>query len=299
MQELGPPAAIPEGGQAGRGGRAGAEIGEKARSQAPDVSRGTPDAVHSGPPSPRRAALAPAVHPRMESPPLPGGRCARRCHRRGGARAGGRGARPSGWGRASGRAGPGRRAARPPGRPEGGARTHLHLLAAQLERISFLSYLELDLAGVEVVHVEVAAPVAVEGVELLHDDVDVVVGDLVHPSACTSATRACPPVVLSGIGSWMLAIVDSFLASTSRLWGEMYEALARTVGSVHHLGPPPHRGDERPAAGHHVLRHLRGRRAEAVGCLGRLCPRDERPPTVGHGGGVLSRRGSFFEPRGL
>ena len=35
MQELGPPAAIPEGGQAGRGGRAGAEIWGKALSQGP------------------------------------------------------------------------------------------------------------------------------------------------------------------------------------------------------------------------------------------------------------------------
>lgn len=35
----------------------------------------------------------------------------------------------------------------------------------------------------------------------------------------------------------MLAIVDSFLASTSRLWGEMYGALARTVGSVTSVRP--------------------------------------------------------------
>ena len=50
---------IPEGGQAGRGG---AEIGGKARSPDPYVSRGSP-AVNSGPTPPRRAVLAPLVHP--------------------------------------------------------------------------------------------------------------------------------------------------------------------------------------------------------------------------------------------
>ena len=48
---------------AGAGGRAGAEIGGKAGSPDLYVSRGTPEAVNSGPPPPRRAALAPAVHP--------------------------------------------------------------------------------------------------------------------------------------------------------------------------------------------------------------------------------------------
>ena len=40
-----------EGGNRGRGGRAGAEIWGKARLPGQNISRGTPDAVHSGPPS--------------------------------------------------------------------------------------------------------------------------------------------------------------------------------------------------------------------------------------------------------
>ena len=38
--------------EAGRGGRAGAEIWGKSGSPGPDGSRGTPDAVHSAPPPP-------------------------------------------------------------------------------------------------------------------------------------------------------------------------------------------------------------------------------------------------------
>ena len=47
----------------GRGARAGAEIWGNARSPGLNASRGTPDAVNSGPSPPRRAALAPAAHP--------------------------------------------------------------------------------------------------------------------------------------------------------------------------------------------------------------------------------------------
>ena len=42
-----------------RGGRAGGKIWGKSRSQGPNVSRGTPDAVNSGPPSPRGAPHSP------------------------------------------------------------------------------------------------------------------------------------------------------------------------------------------------------------------------------------------------
>ena len=47
----------------GEGRALGAEIWGKSRSPGWKVSRGTPHAVHSSPPPPRRAALAPAVHP--------------------------------------------------------------------------------------------------------------------------------------------------------------------------------------------------------------------------------------------
>ena len=47
----------------GRGGRAGAEIWGKPRFPGPNASRYAPAAVHSGPPPPRRAALAPLPRP--------------------------------------------------------------------------------------------------------------------------------------------------------------------------------------------------------------------------------------------
>ena len=51
-------------GNSGGEGRArGQRSGGKARSPGWNASRGTPDAVHSSPPAPRRAALAPTVHP--------------------------------------------------------------------------------------------------------------------------------------------------------------------------------------------------------------------------------------------
>ena len=51
---------VPEGGQAGRGGRAGAEIWGKARSPDPYISRGPPDAVNSGP-TPRGGPYSPRL----------------------------------------------------------------------------------------------------------------------------------------------------------------------------------------------------------------------------------------------
>ena len=54
---------FPEGENRGRGARGMADIWGNARSPGRNASRATSDAVHSGPPPPRRAALAPAVHP--------------------------------------------------------------------------------------------------------------------------------------------------------------------------------------------------------------------------------------------
>ena len=54
---------IPEGEQAGQGGRAGTNIWGKSRSPGWNASRGTLDAVSSTPPPPRRTALAPLVLP--------------------------------------------------------------------------------------------------------------------------------------------------------------------------------------------------------------------------------------------
>ena len=47
----------------GEGGRAGAEIGGKARSPDPYVARGPPDAVNSGPPLPEAGRTRPACPP--------------------------------------------------------------------------------------------------------------------------------------------------------------------------------------------------------------------------------------------
>ena len=64
----GPGGVFPEGEiQGARGARGGAEIGGNARSPGWNASRGTLEALHSGPPPPRRAALAPAVHPPRET----------------------------------------------------------------------------------------------------------------------------------------------------------------------------------------------------------------------------------------
>ena len=52
----------------GEGRARGAEIWGNARSPGWNASRGTPDAVHSALPPPRRAALAPAVHPPDNTP---------------------------------------------------------------------------------------------------------------------------------------------------------------------------------------------------------------------------------------
>ena len=57
------PGVIPEGEQAGQGGRAGTDIWGKSRSPGWNASRGTLDAVNSAPRPPRRAALAPLVLP--------------------------------------------------------------------------------------------------------------------------------------------------------------------------------------------------------------------------------------------
>ena len=54
---------FPEGENRGRGARAGDRDLGTSRSPGWNASRVTPDAVNSGPPPPRRAALAPAVHP--------------------------------------------------------------------------------------------------------------------------------------------------------------------------------------------------------------------------------------------
>ena len=52
----------------GEGRARGAEIWVNPRSPGWNASRVTPDAVHSSPPPPRRAALAPAVHPPDNTP---------------------------------------------------------------------------------------------------------------------------------------------------------------------------------------------------------------------------------------
>ena len=51
------------GGNRGRGGRAGDDVWGKAGSPGQNGSRGTPDAVHSGPPRSRPAVIAPGFHP--------------------------------------------------------------------------------------------------------------------------------------------------------------------------------------------------------------------------------------------